>query len=92
MHRQSFQIPMQVVAFFLFLCVESHQLPAFGEDGTLVGDLWAGAGGSVAVAVGLVLLDLSEHLDVAGKRLLWPLVTTSSPFCCWHPEDWETRF
>lgn len=53
MCRQSFQIPVQVtIAFSLFLCVDTYQLSAFGEDGTLVGDLWAGAGGSLVVAVG----------------------------------------
>lgn len=62
MHRQSLQIPAQVIiAFSLFLSVETRQPSAFGEDGTLVGDLWVGAGGSSTVAVGLVLLDLSEH-------------------------------
>lgn len=58
MHRQSLQIPVQVIiAFSLFLSVETRQPSAFGEDG----DLWVGAGGSSTVAVGLVLLDLSEH-------------------------------
>lgn len=41
-----------------------------GEDGTLVGDFWAGAGGFLVVPVRLVLLDLSEHLNIAGKALV----------------------
>lgn len=54
MHRRSFQIPVRVtIAFSLFLCVETQQPPAFGEDGTLAGDLWVGAGGSLTVAVRL---------------------------------------
>lgn len=40
-----------MIAFSLFWCVETHQPPAFGGDGTLVGDFWAGASGSCGVGV-----------------------------------------
>lgn len=56
--------------YFYFSVQRPINLPPLGEDGTLVGDFWAGAGGSLVVPVRLVLLDLSEHFNIAGKALV----------------------
>ena len=91
MRKQSFWILVQVIiAFSLMLCVEIHQPPAFGEDGTLVRDLWAEAGGSLIVAVGLVFLDLSEHLVVAGKVLVAVGDHWLAFLLLAHGESWNT--
>lgn len=76
MHRQSFQIPVWVIAFSLFFCVGPIGLWGRWE----LNRGFVGRGCCSMVFVGLALLDFPELLDVAGKvfvaiddHLLWEM-------------------